>query len=90
MSVNSNSLAGEGTPTYLASAADPALADYFPAWLNNLADDVTLEGSMMDGAVQGADAVRTILVYIRKLYERQEFHFAGPYGEKGFLEDYTA
>jgi hypothetical protein len=90
MSVNSNSFAGGGTPTYLARAANPALADYFPAWLNNLADDVTLEGSMMDGAVQGADAVRALLVFIRKLYERQEFHFAGPYGDKGFLEDYTA
>jgi hypothetical protein len=79
----------EGTATLLASG-DPALANYFPAWLNNLADDVTLEGSMMDGAVQGAEAVRTLLVYIRKLYERQEFRFAGPYGDKGFLEDYTA
>ena len=28
------------------------LAHYFPAWLNNLADDVTLKGSMMDGALQ--------------------------------------
>ena len=80
----------EGTPTYLESSGDPALAGYFPAWLNNLADDVTLEGSMMDGAVQGADAVRAVLVYIRKLYERQEFRFAGPYGDKGFLEDYIA
>ena len=90
MSINNNSLAEQGTPTYLTSGGDPALADYFPAWLNNLADNVTLEGSMMDGAVQGADAVRTILVYIRKLYERQEFHFAGPCGDKLFLEDYTA
>ena len=89
MSISSNSLTEEGSPTYVASG-DPALADYFPAWLNNLADNVTLEGSMMDGAVQGADAVRTILVYIRKLYERQEFHFAGPCGDKCFLEDYTA
>jgi hypothetical protein len=24
------------------------------------------------------------------LYDRQEFNFAGPYGENGFLEDYTA
>ena len=90
MSANKNSLAETGTPTYLASGSDPALANYFPAWLNNLAEDVTLEGSMMDGAVQGADAVRTILVYIRTLYERQEFHVAGPYGDKLFLEDYTA
>jgi hypothetical protein len=89
VSMSRKSLAEEGTPTLLASA-NPALAAYFPAWLNNLADDVTLEGSMMDGAVRGAEAVRTLLVYIRTLYERQEFHFAGPYGDNGFLEDYTA
>jgi hypothetical protein len=87
--MSTEAFAQEGTPTYLAGG-DPALAEYFPAWLNNLADDVTLEGSMMDGAVQGAEAVRTLLVYIRKLYERQVFRFAGPYGQKGFLEDYTA
>jgi hypothetical protein len=89
MTIGSDRLVGEGTPTLLASA-NPALADYFPAWINNLADDVTLEGSMMDGAVQGVEAVRALLLYIRKLYDRQEFHFAGPYGENGFLEDYTA
>jgi hypothetical protein len=47
-----------------SSAADgPArdLAGYYPAWLDNLAGDVTLEGSMMDGFVQGAEAVRTVL-----------------------------
>ncbi|HTS74434.1 MAG TPA: hypothetical protein VMG74_12055 [Gaiellaceae bacterium] len=81
--------AEEATPTYL-KAGDPALADYSPAWLRNLADDVTLEGSMMDGAVQGADAVRTLLVYIRSLYEDQEFCFARPISENVFLEDYTA
>ena len=69
-STSSEAFSEVGAPTYLASG-DPALADYFPAWINNLADDVTLEGSMMDGAVQGAEAVRALLVYIRKLYERQ-------------------
>ena len=68
---------------------DPALADYYPAWLDKLADDVTLEGSAMDGFVQGADAVRTVIVAIRTLYD-QEFNFAGPYGDSGWLEDYTA
>ena len=29
-------------------------------------------------------------IYIRTLYESQEFNFAGAYGESGFLEDYTA
>ena len=71
---------------------DPArkLADYYPVWLDNLAGDVTLEGSAMDGFIQGAAAVRTVLVSIRGLYDYQKFNFAGPYGENGWLEDYTA
>jgi hypothetical protein len=71
---------------------DPArsLADYYPAWLDNLADDVTLEGSAMDGYVQGAETVRTVLVSIRALYEYQEFNSVGAYGENGWIEDYTA
>ena len=44
----------------------------------------------MDGAAQGAEAVRTILGAIRTLYEGQEFNFVGPYGDNGILEDYTA
>jgi hypothetical protein len=71
-------------------SGDPALADYYPAWLDSLAGDVTLEGSAMDGFVQGAEAVRTVLVQIRALYDYQEFHFAGPYGDNGWLEEYTA
>ena len=86
MSVNSN----EGAPAYLVSG-DPHLADYYPAWLDNLADDVIVEGSMLDGAVQGADAVRDIVVAIRTLYgDSQEFHFVGPWGDSGWLEDYIA
>ena len=73
-------------------SGDPVrkLADYYPAWLDNLADDVTLEGSAMDGFVQGAEAVRTVLVSIRTLYDYQEFNSVGPYGENGWIEDYTA
>jgi hypothetical protein len=55
-----------------------------------LADDVTVEGSLLAGAAQGPEAVRTIVGAIRTLYEHQEFNFAGPYGDNGFLEDYTA
>jgi hypothetical protein len=89
MSIDRDPPTGEATPTYLRGG-DPALADYYPAWLDNLADDVTLEGSMMDGAAQGAEAVRTLIVAIRSLYDDQAFHFAGPYGADGFLEDYSA
>ena len=77
--------------TYLGSG-DPAHSptDYYPSWLDNLADDVTIEGSAMDGVAQGPEAVRTILVAIRTLYEYQEFNFVGPVGDNGVLEDYTA
>jgi len=77
--------------TYLGSGdPDRRRNDYYPEWLDNLADDVTLEGSVLNGTVQGAEAVRTLLAYARTLYEYQEFSFAGPYGDNGFLEDYTS
>jgi hypothetical protein len=62
---------------------------YYPWWLDNLADDVTGEGAAMQGVAQGAEAVRTIVVAARELYENQHFTFAGDYGDNGFLEDYT-
>jgi hypothetical protein len=63
---------------------------YYPAWLDNLADDVTLEAAAMDGVARGAETVRSILVTAREQYEDQEFKFAGPVGDYGFLEDYTS
>ena len=81
----------DGVPTY-TKGGDPAgrFADYYPAWLERLADDVTIEGSLLDGAALGPEAVRTIVGAIRTLYEDQQFHFAGAYGDSGWLEDYTA
>jgi hypothetical protein len=64
-------------------------AEYYPAWLNNLADDVTLEGTFILGFVQGPEGVRAVVNCIRKIYERQEFSFAGPFGENLFFENYT-
>jgi hypothetical protein len=75
-------------PQYLTKA-DPPLIGYYPKWVDNLADDATLEGSMLDGAVQG-EAVRLVVLAIRSLYDRQEHKFAGPCGDNGFLEDYVA
>jgi hypothetical protein len=80
---------GMGKTTRFDGVRVPA-SDYHPVWLDSLADDVTLEGSAMNGVVQGAEAVRPIVIYIRTLYDSQEFNFAGTYGENGFLEDYTA
>ena len=62
----------------------------YPSWLDNLADDVTLEAPAMNGTARGAEAVRAIVVQARKLYEFQDFNFTGDYGDNGFLEDYTS
>jgi hypothetical protein len=53
---------------------------YQPVWVNHLADHVTIAGSAMNDVVQGAEAVRSIVTYIRTLYDSQEFNFAGPPG----------
>jgi len=45
---------------------------------------------MLDGVVVGAEGVRSVVLTIRSLYDRQEFKFVGPYGENGWLEDYVA
>jgi hypothetical protein len=76
--------------TYLGSG-DPARErhDYFPWWLDNLADDATGEGAFMEGAASGAEQIRALVTYARTLYEYQEFNYAGAYGDSGFLEDYT-
>ncbi len=54
---------------------------YYPAWLDNLADDVTGEGPAWDGAIQGAAAVHEVVVAAKEIYEFQEFHYAGPCGK---------
>jgi hypothetical protein len=81
----------DGVPTYTTGLdPDRDYSDYYPAWLDNLADDVTIEGSLLDGAARGPDAVRTIVGALRTLYEDQRFNFAGNYRDSGWLEDYTA
>jgi hypothetical protein len=72
MSIKGNVLA-----QYLGSG-DPALKDYYPPWLENMADDATVEGSMLDGVVVGAESVRSVVLTIKSLYDRQEFKFVGP------------
>ncbi|OBI80640.1 hypothetical protein [Mycobacterium sp. 1245805.9] len=62
---------------------------YYPVWLDNLAEDVTLEAAAMDGTAHGAQDVRSIVVTAREVYDDQQFNFAGPAGDHGFVEDYT-
>ncbi len=82
---------GKLLTTYTGSNdAGPKFTDYYPEWLNHLAEDVTLEGSLLEGVVHGREAVRDIVVAIRSLYDRQEWFFAGEVGDNVFLEDYVA
>jgi hypothetical protein len=62
---------------------------YYPWWLDNLADDVTGEGAAIQGTLHGPEAVRTLVLDARELYEHQELSFAGDYGDNGFIEEYT-
>jgi hypothetical protein len=64
--------------------------DYRPKWLDNLADDVTLEGSVLNGIAEGPEAIQAILGFARTLYGYQEFNFVDPYADHGFVEGYTS
>ena len=92
MSTQSNAPTEGGSPSYVTrfDGVRVLATEYRPVWLNSLADEVTIEGSAMNGVAHGVEAVRSIVTSIRALYDSQEFNFAGPYGENGFLEDYTA
>jgi hypothetical protein len=63
--------------------------DYYPHWLDNLADDVILQGAVFNGEVRGAEQVGKMLSFARSLYAFQDFRFYGPHGEL-FLEDYRS
>jgi hypothetical protein len=79
------------TTTYLGSGdVKKQRRDYRPDWLDDLADDVTMEGSVLTGIAEGPEAIRAILGFARKLYDYQEFNYIGPYGDHGFVEDYTS
>ena len=87
----SPSSALDGVPTYVAAGdPDPRFADYYPAWLGKLADDVTVDDSLLDGAALGPEAARAIIGTIRGLYEHQQFSFTGPFGDNSWLEVYTS
>ena len=71
-----------GTATYMGKP-------YYPWWLDALADDVTGSGAAIEGALQGPDEVRTLVLDAREIYEDQTLGFVGDFGEDGFLEEYT-
>lgn len=70
---------------------DPAIKPtrYYPWWLDNLAEDVTGEGAAMQGVLQGAERLYQLVRDARKVYENQQIHFTGDYGDNGFIEECT-
>lgn len=62
---------------------------YYPHWLDNLADDVILQGAVFNGELRGAEQVGKMLSFARSLYAFQDFRFYGQRGEL-FLEDYRS
>ncbi len=82
------SITDDKQATYMCHG-DPALKDYYPKWLDDVAEDATLEGSMVEGVIVGPERLRTVVLKIKSLYERQEFLSVGPYGN-GWIEDYAA
>jgi len=61
-----------------------------PEWLDQLAEDATLEGSLLDGVVHGSSAVKELVGAMYALFSRLQHKYAGPYGENGYLEDHVA
>ena len=45
---------------------------------------------MLTGIAEGPETIRAILGFARTLYEYHEFNLVGPYGDHGFVEDYTS
>jgi hypothetical protein len=62
---------------------------YYPHWLDNLADDVILQGAVFNGELRGAEQVGKMLSFARSLYAFQDFRFYGMRGDL-FLEDYKS
>jgi hypothetical protein len=63
--------------------------DYYPHWLDRLADDVILQGAVFNGEVRGAQEVGKMLSFARSLYAFQDFRFYGMRGDL-WLEDYRS
>ena len=60
------SIANDPAAQYMRSG-DPALKDYYPAWVDNMAENATVEGSLLDGVVEGGESVRSVVLTIKSL-----------------------
>jgi len=61
-----------------------------PPWLAKLAEDATLEATVLRRPVQGRALIVDFLRRAIPLYDFQDFAYKGPVGEGLFLESYRA
>ena len=79
----------DDSPAQYMCEGDPGLKDYFPAWLKDVAEDATLEGSFLDGVIVGREGLLAVVLKIKDLYEDQTFVSVGPYGDNVWIEEYV-
>src|SRR5262245_36086325 len=61
--------------------------DYYPHWLDNLADDVVLQGAVFNGELRGAEQAGQMLSFAQSLYAFQDFRFYGMRYDLHFEDD---
>jgi hypothetical protein len=61
-----------------------------PPWLSKLADDVTVEATVLKRPVQGKATVLALLKQAIPLYKFQHFTYRGEVGKNFYMESYRA
>ncbi|TCL64601.1 hypothetical protein [Rhizobium sp. BK251] len=61
-----------------------------PPWLEKLAEDATLEATVLKYPVVGRENIRALLSHAIRLYEFQDFTYKGDFGDQFFMESYRS
>ena len=61
-----------------------------PPWLAKLADDATIEATVLKRSVEGKENILALLREAISLYEFQDFTYRGEVGPNVFMESYRA
>ena len=61
-----------------------------PPWLAKLADDATLEATVLRRPIQGKQAILALLKHAAPLYDFRDFTYRGDFGSDLFMESYRA
>jgi hypothetical protein len=77
-------------PVYLGRGETRTYAGSCPTGVGKPVSTPTLDGSLLEGAIEGAEADRTVIGGARHLYDRQDLNFVEPWAGSGFIEHDTA